>query len=143
MTAVEPSAGAFALVVIAYLHLPPEERRRVLGHAASALAPGGTLFLIGHAVRNLKEGYGGPQRAEVLWDPEVIRSELRPALGLAVDRARARLAAPVENSGGNARGNRHTSARAPRAHAPRRPGSERPRPLWRRPPACTAAHRGR
>ncbi len=98
VTAVEPSAGAFALVVIAYLHLPPEERRRVLGHAASALAPGGTLFLIGHAVRNLTEGYGGPQRAEVLWDPEVVRSELA-SLGLAIDRA-VHVRRPVETPEG-------------------------------------------
>jgi SAM-dependent methyltransferase len=98
VTTFEPSAGTFGLVVIAYLHLPPEQRRRVLRHAAGALTPGGTLFLIGHAVRNLKEGYGGPQSAEILWDPDVVRSEIA-ALGLAVDRAE-HVRRPVETPEG-------------------------------------------
>ena len=109
VTAFEPSASAFDLVVIAYLHLPPEQRHRVLGHAAVALGPGGTLFLVGHAVRNLKEGYGGPQRAEVLWDPEEIRCKFA-ALGLAVEARRSTSAAPSKLRRNARRRSTHSSA---------------------------------
>jgi 2-polyprenyl-3-methyl-5-hydroxy-6-metoxy-1,4-benzoquinol methylase len=70
------AAGGYELILVAYLHLPPEQRRAVLRHAAAALAPGGTLFMVGHARRNLAEGVGGPQRPEVLWEPEEIRQDL-------------------------------------------------------------------
>ncbi len=85
VTAFVPESGAFALVVIAYLHLPEEQRRAVLAHAAAALAPGAMLFMIGHARRNLAEGYGGPQSPGVLWQPEEIGADLQ-SLGLTVKR---------------------------------------------------------
>jgi len=85
VTSFEPPPGAFQLVVIAYLHLPEDQRRTVLKHTASALAPDGLLFMIGHARRNLTEGTGGPQSPAVLWEPEEIRAELS-SLGLTVER---------------------------------------------------------
>jgi hypothetical protein len=57
----------------------------VLSHAASALVPGGELFMIGHARRNLTEGVGGPRDPAVLWDPDEIRAELEGA-GFGVER---------------------------------------------------------
>lgn len=82
----EPEAGAFDLVLVAYIHLPEEQRRAVLGHAAAALAPGGTLVVVGHDVTNLTEGTGGPQDPAILYSPDGIVAELVPA-GLAVERA--------------------------------------------------------
>lgn len=79
-------AEAFRLVLIAYLQLPPSELRLVLARAVRALAPGGTLFMIGHALRNLNEGVGGPRQADVLWEAEDIRQRLQAA-GLTVRRA--------------------------------------------------------
>ena len=98
LTAFAPPAAAFQLVLIAYLHLPPPARRTVLACAAAALAPGGELFMVGHARRNLTEGVGGPQRAEVLWEPAEIHAELG-ALGLAVQRAE-HVRRPVESADG-------------------------------------------
>lgn len=66
VTSFAPAAGAFQLVIIAYLHLPETSRRTVLAHAASALGPGGTLFMLGHARLNLTQGVGGPQRSDLL-----------------------------------------------------------------------------
>jgi len=57
----------------------------VLAHAASALGPGGTLFMIGHARLNLTEGVGGPKDPGVLWEPADISEELT-ALGLSIQR---------------------------------------------------------
>jgi SAM-dependent methyltransferase len=82
----EPSRRAFDLVLIAYLHLDPASRAIVLGRAATAVAPGGTLFLIGHDLANLTEGTGGPQYPDVLYTAEALRAELTAA-GLRVLRA--------------------------------------------------------
>jgi SAM-dependent methyltransferase len=81
----EPPAGAFQLVLIAYLQLPGAELRGVLARAAAALAPAGELLMIGHARRNLAEGVGGPRDPAVLWTPDEIDGALR-ALGLSVQR---------------------------------------------------------
>lgn len=93
-----PPDGAFQLVIIAYLHVPETDRRTVLAHAASALGPGGVLFMIGHARLNLTRGVGGPQRSELLWEPSEIRDEVG-ALGLTVERAE-HVQRPVETAGG-------------------------------------------
>jgi len=98
VTSFAPAAGAFQLVVIAYLHLPETSRRAVLAHAASALSLGGTLFMVGHARLNLTHGVGGPQRSELLWEPSEIRREVA-ALGLTVQRAE-HVQRPVETAEG-------------------------------------------
>lgn len=68
--------AAFDLVAIVYLHLAPDERPSVLAGAAAALAPGGTLVVVGHDTRNLTEGVGGPQDVAILLDPVQVASEL-------------------------------------------------------------------
>ena len=60
----EPEADAYDLVVLLYLHLSPHERRLVLERASAALAPGGTLLLIGHDLLNMTDGVGGPERPD-------------------------------------------------------------------------------
>ncbi len=67
-----PDPGAFDLVIILYLQVPGQLLDRVVGQAADALAPGGTLLLIGHAVRNLEHGHGGPGDASLLHSPEQV-----------------------------------------------------------------------
>ncbi|HEY8339536.1 MAG TPA: methyltransferase domain-containing protein [Egibacteraceae bacterium] len=61
-----PPAAAFDAVVIAYLQLPREPMAAVLRSAATAVAPGGTLLVVGHDRDNLDRGHGGPQDPEVL-----------------------------------------------------------------------------
>jgi SAM-dependent methyltransferase len=85
LTEWQPEAGAFALVVIAYLQIPRAQMNEVWAAAARALAPGGELVAVGHAARNLADGTGGPQDPDVLWGAESVRSELEGA-GLRVDR---------------------------------------------------------
>lgn len=98
VTTFAPTAGDFDLVLIAYLQLPADPWRRALAAAAAALAPGGTLFMIGHALRNLALGVGGPQSPDVLWDPEPLRRQLL-ALGLDVERVEE-VRRPVETAEG-------------------------------------------
>ncbi|OHV39326.1 MULTISPECIES: bifunctional NAD(P)/FAD-dependent oxidoreductase/class I SAM-dependent methyltransferase [Pseudofrankia] len=47
--AVEPAPSTFDLVTAHYLCLPPAQRRTLFAHLADAVAPGGTLLLVGHA----------------------------------------------------------------------------------------------
>jgi len=70
VTGYEPEEGSFDLVVLMYLHLPPEVRIGVWQRAARAVAPGGVLVLVGHDRENLTAGYGGPQSEEVLYTAE-------------------------------------------------------------------------
>lgn len=57
----------YDLVTIVYLQLPIPDRHAVWENAARAVASGGHLLLVGHDVRNLEEGYGGPSHASVLY----------------------------------------------------------------------------
>jgi len=62
----EPPAGvAFDLILVAYLHLSDD----VLARARDWLAPGGALVVVGHALRNLTDGVGGPS------DPRLLHTE--------------------------------------------------------------------
>jgi len=58
----------FDLVLIAYLHLDSGDYETIVRRARDWLAPGGELFLIGHDVSNITDGWGGPQYPELLWD---------------------------------------------------------------------------
>jgi SAM-dependent methyltransferase len=89
---------SFDLVIIVYLHLPPEERRIVYGHAAAAVAPGGRLLVVGHHPLNATEGVGGPPDTTRLISAEDLGAELMADdPGLELERAEVvrHAAAPV------------------------------------------------
>jgi SAM-dependent methyltransferase len=94
----EPEPGAFDLVLVLFVHLAPAERRTVLSRAAAALAPGGTIVVLGHDLTNLGTGAPGPSRPEVLYTPEGVAAELP---GLAIGRAE-RITRRVETEDGHA-----------------------------------------
>lgn len=73
----------FDLVLICYLHLSRAVMRPMLLRAASWVAPGGHLVVVGHAIRNLTEGVGGPPSADNLHDEELYADAAR---GLVVER---------------------------------------------------------
>ena len=72
----EGATGAFDLVLLLYLHVPEAERRQVLTKAGGALAPGGTLVLVGHDLTNVTDGVGGPSDPALLYTPDQIAGEL-------------------------------------------------------------------
>jgi SAM-dependent methyltransferase len=74
------------LVVIAYLQVPAEDRRRAIRGAWGMLRPGGTLLLVAHDSTNLTEGTGGPQDPDVLMSADDVLADLE---GLAVEVVRA------------------------------------------------------
>ncbi len=81
-----PEARAFDLVAVLYLQLPRDELLHALETAAGAVAPGGTMLVLGHDTTNLTHGHGGPKDASVLY----TAVDVVPALGeLVVERAEA------------------------------------------------------
>jgi len=77
----QPDHGAFDLVIVMYIQLPAAQLADVMKRAGTALAPGGTLLVVGHDLLNLSEGHGGPQNPEVLFTPADIERDL-PGLGI-------------------------------------------------------------
>ena len=67
-----PEARSFDLVLILYLHISSNGLRLVLERATEALAPGGTLVLVGHDLLNLTEGVGGPSDRDLLFTPDEV-----------------------------------------------------------------------
>jgi SAM-dependent methyltransferase len=74
-----PEARSYDLVLMVYLHLPEQERRPVMRAAAEAVAPGGTLLVVGHDLENLTSGHGGPQNPAVLYRPSDIVADIEPS----------------------------------------------------------------
>jgi len=79
-----PEARSFDLVLILYLHISSDGLRLVLERATGALAPGGTLVLVGHDLLNLTEGVGGPSDRDLLFTPDEVVARLP---GLEIERA--------------------------------------------------------
>jgi SAM-dependent methyltransferase len=69
--------SSFDLVIIFYLHLSPTAFAESMRRAVDAVSPGGTLFCVGHSLRNMVDGIGGPQFPEILWTPQTFE----PLLG--------------------------------------------------------------
>ncbi|MBS4729281.1 class I SAM-dependent methyltransferase [Mycobacterium sp. SM1] len=80
-------AGPFDAVIVAYLQLAAGPRRVVLRKAAAAVAPGGTLLVVGHDSTNIAEGTGGPQDPAVLFSPADVLADLVGLDGLVVEKA--------------------------------------------------------
>jgi len=82
-----PPAESFDAVIVAYLQLEQGARRAALRNVAAALAPGGTMLVVGHDTTNLTEGAGGPQDVAVLFSPQDVVADLSDLPGLTVQKA--------------------------------------------------------
>jgi SAM-dependent methyltransferase len=72
----ELESHRFDLVALIYLQIPQAELLPILARAARAVAPGGTFLLVGHDSENLLHGYGGPQRADMLYTADEVVAAL-------------------------------------------------------------------
>lgn len=88
----QPPLDGYDLVLIAYLQFRRQDLASVLSRAAAALAPGGTLMVVGHDRENLTRGVGGPQDPELLHTVEEIVDAL-PGLTIATAEQRTRTVA--------------------------------------------------
>jgi SAM-dependent methyltransferase len=94
-----PPARAFDLVVIVYLHLPPEERGPVYARAAAAVGPGGRLLIVGHDRLHGAEGQGGPDPARLFTANEIAAALQASDPGLIVERAEVVRRVPAPGQG--------------------------------------------
>jgi SAM-dependent methyltransferase len=82
LTIYRPEPQAYDLVCLFYLHLPKKDFHEILRRAADSLSPGGTLLVVGHDLRNLSEGSGGPRDPEILYTCQDLTTILA---GLRID----------------------------------------------------------
>ena len=85
-----PPPAAFDLVSAQYFHLPPRDRDPVVARLAAAVAPGGSLLVVGHVASELHTGlpemfFTAGQVAATLdpaaWDVVVCEDRPRTASG--------------------------------------------------------------
>jgi SAM-dependent methyltransferase len=118
-TSWEPT-GEFDLVVVFYLQLPADERRRAVRTAVRSLAPDGTFLLVAHDLLNLTEGVGGPPDPAVLTTAEAVLDDLAQAeveLGVELVTERAERVERVVDTPDGARTALDTFVRARRIDA--------------------------
>lgn len=68
----EPPPAAFQLVLVAYLHIDSALLARVLAGAASAVAAGGRLVVVGYDLANRERDRCGPQEPSRLYSVEAV-----------------------------------------------------------------------
>lgn len=96
VTEYEPPPDGFDLVIVMYLHLPAGPRHTAFGRAAAAVAPGGTLLVVGHDITNPDVGWGGPRDTTVLYGPDDVVADIE---GLDIVKA-TRIERPVATDEG-------------------------------------------
>ncbi|WIX93689.1 class I SAM-dependent methyltransferase [Amycolatopsis sp. DG1A-15b] len=66
----------YDLVSAQYMHLPPDLRRDVFTAAAAAIRPGGSLLVVGHSPKAMREFDGQKPPEELYFEPEEITTYL-------------------------------------------------------------------
>jgi SAM-dependent methyltransferase len=84
-----PARDCAELVIVVYLQVGEQVRRRALRAAADAVAPGGLLLVVAHDSDNLAHGIGGPQDPAVLYTAQDAASDIEGS-GLRILRSEPR-----------------------------------------------------
>jgi SAM-dependent methyltransferase len=79
LTGWSPPAGSFDLVTAQFMHLPAPERTALYERLAAAVAPRGTLLIVGHHPSDLATGARRPSQPDLLFTPEEIAAALDPS----------------------------------------------------------------
>lgn len=93
-----PAERAYDLVSSQYLHGPATTRRELFARLAAAVAPGGTLLIVGHHPKDLWTTAGRMHLPEAMFTAEEVAAVLDPA-GWEVRVAEARPRAAVDREG--------------------------------------------
>lgn len=67
---------SYDLISAQYMHLPPDLRRTVFTAAAAAIRPGGSLLVVGHSPKAMREFDGQKPPEELYFEPEEITTYL-------------------------------------------------------------------
>lgn len=91
LTEWSPPPGAFDLVSAQFMHLPEPERSRLFRSLAAAVAPGGTLLIVGHDVSGMEVGeHQGHMLALMFTADDVVAAIEGNGLTVEVAESRAR-----------------------------------------------------
>jgi SAM-dependent methyltransferase len=71
-----PASASFDLVSAQYLHLPAAGRAAVFGRLAAAVAPGGTLLIVGHHPSDLQTTMPRPPLPELFYTGDDVAAVL-------------------------------------------------------------------
>ncbi|TFD81786.1 class I SAM-dependent methyltransferase [Cryobacterium psychrophilum] len=94
-----PPAGAFDLITAQFMHLPSAQRLILFARLAEAVAPGGTLLIVGHHPSDMQSTVQRPQRPDLFFTAEEVAASLDPAQWeIGVSDARARTVADAEGA---------------------------------------------
>ena len=85
-----PALSTYDLVSSFYVHQPPEPRRAVFARLADAVAPGGTLLIVGHDPSDMHTHAHRAGLAEMGWFAGDVADSLGPGWTVDVAEARAR-----------------------------------------------------
>ena len=73
-----PAADAYDLVSAQYMHLPGEQRRELFARLAAAVAPGGTLLIVGHDLSDLRTTAHRMHLPDAMFTAEELGAALDP-----------------------------------------------------------------
>jgi SAM-dependent methyltransferase len=71
-----PAQNAFDLVTAHFMHLPTAERESLYSRLAAAVAPGGTLLLVGHHASDLHTTMGRPALHDMFFTADQLAANL-------------------------------------------------------------------
>jgi len=74
-----PAEGAYDLVSSQFMQLPGEARRKLFARLAAAVAPGGTLLIVGHHPSDLRTTVRRPHFPELMYTADQVAAALDPA----------------------------------------------------------------
>jgi SAM-dependent methyltransferase len=78
LTSWDPGAGRYDLVSAQYMHLLPTPRQAMFERLAAAVAPGGTLLIVGHHPSDLQTTVPRPAMPELFFTGDDIAAGLDP-----------------------------------------------------------------
>ncbi|MCW2645806.1 MAG: NAD(P)/FAD-dependent oxidoreductase [Pseudonocardiales bacterium] len=89
----QPANGTYDLVSAFFLHLPAKARLTLWAHLAGAVAPGGTLLVVGHDFSDSVTTMPRPGLTEMGWTADQVADSLGAGWTIEVAEARPRQAA--------------------------------------------------
>lgn len=73
-----PPVSSFDLVSAQFMHLPKKDREPLYSRIAAAVAPGGTLLIVGHSESDIQAGARRPDAPELFFTAAEVAGSLDP-----------------------------------------------------------------